>query len=438
MTRSNILLLGATALLGLVSAQKPNGKEVHPKITTYRCTKAKGCKPETNYIVLDSLAHPVHQVGSSIGCGNWGEAANSTACPTKEACAKNCIMEGITDYSKYGVTTKGDSLRLQMIVGTNTVSPRVYLLDKTENKYEMTKFTGGEFSFDVDAKKLPCGMNGALYLSEMEADGGKSAINKGGAYWGTGYCDAQCYTTPFINGEGNLKGYGACCNEMDIWEANGRATHIAPHTCNVTGVYECSGAECTREGVCDKPGCGWNPYRINQPDYYGAGSKYRVDTTRKLTVVTQFPADKKGKLLSIVRLYVQDGNVIHAETVNKPGLPAVDRMTQEFCDATGAGPFTRLGGIVGMGEAMARGMVLAMSVWWDAGGNMQWLDGAAQGAGPCDATEGNPTNVVKVEPLPEVSFSNMRWGEIDSTYKKAGPKPPTPGYPTHPRDISHS
>lgn len=49
--------------------------------------------------------------------------------------------------------------------------------------------------------KLPCGMNSALYLSEMLADGGKSELNRGGAYWGTGYCDAQCYTTPFINGE---------------------------------------------------------------------------------------------------------------------------------------------------------------------------------------------------------------------------------------------
>lgn len=211
---------------------------------------------------------------------------------------------------------------------------------------------------------------------------------------------------------------------MDIWEANSRATHIAPHTCSVKGVYECTGAECGRDGVCDEPGCGWNPYRIDDGDHYGAGPGFKVDTTRKLTVVTQFPADKKGNLLSIVRLYVQDGKIIRSETVNKPGLPAVDRMTQEFCDATGAGPFTRLGGMVGMGQAMSRGMVLAMSVWWDAGGNMQWLDGAATGAGPCDATEGNPLNVVKVQPKPEVSFSNMRWGEMDSTYKTKAPMHP--------------
>lgn len=224
---------------------------------------------------------------------------------------------------------------------------------------------------------------------------------------------------------------------MDIWEANSRAAHIAPHTCNVTGVYECSGDECKREGVCDKPGCGWNPYRNDLKTYYGRGSQYTVDTTRKMTVVTQFPADSKGKLTEITRLYVQDGKVIHAETVNKPGIPAVDSMTQEYCDASGAEPFTRLGGIRGMGEAMSRGMVLALSIWWDAGGNMQWLDGAAEGAGPCSATEGNPTEVVKVEPFPEVTFSNMRWGELDSTYGKkvapsGPPKPPAPTPPTHP------
>jgi len=39
---------------------------------------------------------------------------------------------------------------------------------------------------------LPCGLNGALYFVEMDADGGKSkyATNKVGAAYGTGYCDA--------------------------------------------------------------------------------------------------------------------------------------------------------------------------------------------------------------------------------------------------------
>jgi len=197
-----IALLGlASLLMGAANGQAlGTGKEVHPKVTTYRCTKKGGCKAETNYIVLDSLAHPVHQLTNSADCGGWGQKPNATACPTKEDCAKNCVVEGIPDYSQYGVTTSGADLRMQLKLGDKVVSPRVYLLDSTEKRYEMMTFVGGEFTFDVDSKKLPCGMNSALYLSEMHPTGAQSELNPGGAYYGTGYCDAQCYVTPFING----------------------------------------------------------------------------------------------------------------------------------------------------------------------------------------------------------------------------------------------
>lgn len=436
MARSIALL--SCALVGLVAAQKPGlTPEVHPKLTTYRCTTSGGCKPATNYIVLDSLAHPVHQANNTYNCGDWGNPPNATACPTVEACRDNCIQEGISDYSTVGVTTRGSSLKLEMIVKNVTVSPRVYLLDDTQKKYEMVKFVGGEFAFDVDATRLPCGMNSALYLSEMEDDGGKSKLNPGGAYYGTGYCDAQCFVTPFINGvvsfysppnnlfpsrsltvllQGNLAGAGACCNEMDIWEANSRATHIAPHTCSKPGVYLCQGDECGDDGVCDKNGCAWNPYRLDQPTYYGRGGTFKVDTTKPFTVVTQFPKGADGKLAEIRRLYVQNGVVIRSETVAKAGLPAVDALNDELCAAEGADKYLELGGTAGMGDAITRGMVIAVSLWWDVGGGMEWLDGAASGAGPCNATEGFPPEVVKVEPFPEVTFSNLKWGELNSTF----------------------
>ncbi len=216
--------------------------------------------------------------------------------------------------------------------------------------------------------------------------------------------------------QGNVDGYGACCNEMDIWEANARSNQIAPHPCNVSAVYECEGAECGSDGVCDKSGCGWNPYKLDQPDYYGTGADFDVDTTRPFTVVTQFPAGGDGKLTAINRLYVQDGEVIRAEVVQKAGVPEQDYMSDELCAATGAARFMDLGAMAGMGESLSRGMVLAFSIWWDEGGNMAWLDGKANGAGPCDATEGSPENIQKVEPAPEVTFSNIRWGEINSTF----------------------
>jgi cellulase len=203
---------------------------------------------------------------------------------------------------------------------------------------------------------------------------------------------------------------------MDIWEANARSNQIAPHTCNETGLYLCEGDECGSNGVCDKNGCGWNPYRLNQTTYYGEGPSFEVDTTKLFTVVTQFPADASGNLTEITRLYVQDGVVIKSETVDKAGLPAVDSITDEYCVASGASTFTSLGALEGMGDALTRGMVVAMSIWWDAGGGMLWLDAASQSAGPCNDTEGSPSNILLAQPNPEVTFSNLKWGEIGSTY----------------------
>jgi len=421
-------LLLVSACLSLVAAQTPVGREVHPKITTYECSRRRGCVPQKTHIVLDALSHPVKQKANpSLGCGNWGEAPPKDICPDEKTCAKNCILEAIDDYSKYGVTTKGSTLNLEMLRPDGSVAtPRVYLLSVNKNKYQMLKLTGNEFTFDVDVSKLPCGMNGALYLSEMDERGGREKLNKSGAYHGSGYCDAQCFTTPFINGVANIEGKGSCCNEMDIWEANARASHIAPHPCSKPGLFRCTGEECAFEGDCDKWGCGYNPYKLGNPDYYGPNGD--VDTTRPFTVITQFPANKKGELQQIKRMHIQDGKLIYNAAVNVTGPPPVDYMDAEYCSTViGEGGFDRLGGMVEMGNAMSRGMVLAMSIWWDEGGAMQWLDGASTGAGPCNATEGFPAAIRQIEAFPKVSFSNIKWGEMGTTFKVPKPKPGKPG-----------
>ena len=104
--------------------------------------------------------------------------------------------------------------------------------------------------------QLPCGLNGAVYFAQMDADGGASRFptNKAGAKYGTGYCDAQCpQDIKFISGkvrlflnkfpensklnspQANVDGwapsdnnantgtgnYGTCCTEMDIWYGRG-------------------------------------------------------------------------------------------------------------------------------------------------------------------------------------------------------------------------
>jgi cellulose 1,4-beta-cellobiosidase len=83
------------------------------------------------------------------------------------------------------------------------VGSRVYLM-ASDTKYRMFNLLNKEFTFDVDVSNLPCGLNGAVYFSEMDEDGGlsKYSTNKAGAKYGTGYCDSQCpMDIKFINGE---------------------------------------------------------------------------------------------------------------------------------------------------------------------------------------------------------------------------------------------
>lgn len=72
--------------------------------------------------------------------------------------------------------------------GTN-VGARLYVMDEGSNddKYKLFYLKNREFSFDVDLSELKCGMNGAMYFSEMAANGGKGlGHNQAGAKYGTG------------------------------------------------------------------------------------------------------------------------------------------------------------------------------------------------------------------------------------------------------------
>ncbi|KAK5131019.1 hypothetical protein LTR08_001369 [Meristemomyces frigidus] len=410
----------ALALLPLVAAQQIGRvREVHPRFPTEICTNKHGCVTHQTSIVLDALSHPIENVHTGASCENSTGGFSSTACPSAEACAQNCALEG-ANYAQHGVQAHGDSMTLHQylnINGTETsVSPRLYLLDPTGNDYSLLKLLNQEVSFTVDVSNLPCGMNGALYLSAMDGSGGRSRLNPAGATYGTGYCDAQCPKSAWINGVANVNDVGACCNEMDLWEANAVATQLTPHACNITGLYECTGADCGSNGVCDESGCSFNPYGLGMHDYYGYNDV--VDTSKPFTVVTQFLTDDNtasGTLSEIRRLYVQNNKVIQNANVEFENK-TLDSITNSYCNAT-APSFQARGGLAQMGEAIGRGMVLVFSVWNDATGYMNWLDSG--NGGPCNATEGNPVLIVEEDPSTSVTFSNVRWGDIGSTYKPA-------------------
>ena len=67
------------------------------------------------------------------------------------------------------------------------------------------------------------------------------------------------------------------------------------------------------EGVCDKDGCDFAAYRLGDQKFYGTGSDFVIDTTKPITVVTQFFTDDdtaNGNLKNVRRKYVQNGKVI--------------------------------------------------------------------------------------------------------------------------------
>jgi len=399
---------------------------------------------------MDANWRWTHSTTGTTNCYT-GNAWDATLCPNGATCAANCALDG-ADYSgTYGVTTSGASLKLDFVTtSTQTnVGSRLYLMSSA-TEYEIFKPLNQEFTFDVDVSNLPCGLNGAVYFSEMSADGGLAAYsgNKAGAKYGTGYCDSQCpRDLKFINGVANVVGwngtstnsgtgnFGSCCNEMDIWEANSISAAYTPHPCTVTGQTECTGTACgttSRYGsACDPDGCDFNSYRQGNTGFYGPGKT--VDTTKPFTIVTQFLTSDNtstGTLTEIRRLYVQNGVVIQNSQSTIAGVTG-NSITTAYCDAQktvfgDTNDFDTKGGLATMGKSLARGAVLVLSVWDDYAVNMLWLDsdypttsaasapGVARGS--CATTSGAPADVEKNAASASVTYSNIKIGPIGSTY----------------------
>lgn len=466
------VLATASALLATARAQQACtlNSENKPALTWAKCTSS-GCNNVRGSVVVDANWRWTHSTSSSTNCYT-GNTWDKTLCPDGKTCADKCCLDG-ADYSgTYGVTSSGNQLNLKFVtVGpySTNVGSRLYLMED-ENNYQMFDLLGNEFTFDVDVNNIGCGLNGALYFVSMDKDGGKSrySTNKAGAKYGTGYCDAQCpRDVKFINGVANsdewepsdsdknagVGKYGTCCPEMDIWEANKISTAYTPHPCKSLTQESCEGNACggtystTRyAGTCDPDGCDFNPYRQGNKTFYGPGSGFNVDTTKKVTVVTQFIKGSDGKLSEIKRLYVQNGKVIgnpQSEIANNPG----SSVTDSFCKAQKVAfgdpdDFNKKGGWSGMNDALAKPMVLVMSLWHDHYANMLWLDstypkgsttpGSARGSCPEDS--GDPDTLEKEVPNSSVSFSNIKFGPIGSTYTGTGGSDPEPEEPEEPEE----
>uniref|UniRef100_A0A7S2B9T9 cellulose 1,4-beta-cellobiosidase (non-reducing end) n=1 Tax=Florenciella parvula TaxID=236787 RepID=A0A7S2B9T9_9STRA len=431
--------------------------EEHPALTMQTCTK-HGCTTEDKSVVIDANWRWTED-GKGTNCYD-GNLWNDELCPTTqagaEACGENCTVEGASYESTYGISASGSALKLGFVTsGANTnVGSRSYLLDESTSKYEMFYLKNREFTLDVDVSTLPCGLNGALYFVEMAEDGGLSEFenNNAGAAYGTGYCDAQCpHDIKYMNGEANvidwvptsansgMGHYGSCCTELDIWEANSISHATTPHVCTVEGQTRCEGTDCgdnasgdRYNGVCDKDGCDFAPFRLGNQTYYGPGDEFVLDSTKPFTLVTQFittDGTDSGDLAEIRRFYVQDGKTIENPTVTV-GDNAYDSITDQFCAEQKSvfgdtDDFSAKGGLKAMGEVLDRGLVLVMSIWDDYDVNMLWLDStyptdadpSTPGVyrGTCSTDSGVPADVESENPNAYVTYSDIKVGPIGST-----------------------
>ncbi|KAH8697947.1 Exoglucanase 1 [Talaromyces proteolyticus] len=428
-------------------------EEVHPALTWQKCTAAGSCSAVSGKVVVDANWRWVHSVGGYTNCYT-GNTWDATLCPNDTTCAANCALDGANYEGTYGVTSSGSSLKLDFVTQSSNknIGSRLYLMED-DDTYQSFQLLGKEFTFDVDVSNLPCGLNGALYFVSMDLDGGMSkySTNKAGAKYGTGYCDSQCpRDLKFINGQANVDGWvpssndpnagvgnhGSCCSEMDVWEANSISNAVTPHPCSTVGQSMCESDNCGGTyssdrygGECDPDGCDFNPYRMGNKTFYGSGSGFVVDTSKVFTVVTQF-IENGGSLSSIKRFYVQGGKVISQSESDVSGVTG-NEITQAFCDAQKSAfgdtnSFDQKGGLSQMGKALGGDMVLVMSLWDDHSADMLWLDstyptnetastpGAARGS--CSTSSGVPSDVESNNASASVTYSNIKFGPINSTF----------------------
>lgn len=182
--------LFTTARAQLAGTSNP---ETKPVLNIQRCTKS-GCTSSNGTVTLDANWRWLHAATGMKNCYT-GQQWDTDLCSDPDKCATSCALDG-ADYSgTYGITSSGDALTMKFITHgpySINVGSRVYLMDG-DDKYAIFKLKNQEFSFDVDVSNLPCGLNGALYFAEMDADGGmkKYSTNKAGAKYGTGYCECS-------------------------------------------------------------------------------------------------------------------------------------------------------------------------------------------------------------------------------------------------------
>ncbi|KAJ7843170.1 glycoside hydrolase [Mycena leptocephala] len=424
----------------LLAQRLRNGTTVvHPLLNWSKCTLAGGCSLVNGSVVNSQPWY--HFVSNGAPC--WeNHVWNSTFCPDAQTCYENCTIRG-ADYAKiFGITSSNDAVMMKFFTQSSEVNigNSVILLDPVSsqatptNHYQIFYPLNMELSFDVDASQLPCGLASSLSFKEISADGGISEdpLNKAGAGWGTGNCDGRCSTDRlFIHGLPNVGNtIGACCNEFRIWHGNAVSQTMVAHPCLSPGLSTCiaksAGGQCVNTD-CDLTGCEFNPFREASPGFYGVGPAFRLDTSRKFTVRTQFITNSStGALSSIRRFHIQNGTILQTPISHFTGMTEFSDRNCNEQKVVFEEPnlFASLGGLTTLGKAFERGMVLEMSIDEDQTDNMLQLDSTfPPHANPqlpgvrrslCGKNTGFPADVETNNRTAQVVFSNIKFGPIGS------------------------
>ena len=115
------------------------------------------------------------------------------------------------------------------------------------------------------------------------------------------------------------------------------------------------------------------------------------------------------------------------------GSKEFDHISDEMCeihkDIMGdQNDFKKKGAMKGMSDSLDKGMALVMSLWDDSAAQMLWLDSTyptdkttiGGPRGTCPITSGKPADVRAQSPNAYVKYSDIRVGEIGSTYNGGG------------------
>ncbi|PLW06683.1 hypothetical protein PCANC_25185 [Puccinia coronata f. sp. avenae] len=321
------------------------------------------------------------------------------------------------------------------------------------DKYFMFKLKNREFSFTVDVFKLPCGLNGALYFSAMDEDGGKA-----GGTWPVPNTERATVT---LNAPRMSNGLAARPTPKDgyprrliptleraPWDPAaprwiyGRPTQSRKPSlltrAKNPNLQSVSARSAEMTPAADTK---LNVTKMDVISLLTDGApRNSTDSTRRSTATRNLPSSPNSSLATEPTpdpfpksdgFTSKTGKTIKNEAVTLPGLakPA-DSITEDFCAATkkftsDVNDFSLKGGMKGMDAALERGMVLVFSLWDDQMAHMNWLDstyppekpvtGPGVARGTCDVKAGDPTNVRAKFADATVEFSEVKIGPITNS-----------------------